>query len=266
MDNNFKEKYGDWALVTGATSGIGAALASQIAAKGLNIVLVARNEKALESYSNSLASQYNIKTKCISADLSSPAGVETVKQVKETVGLLVLAAGLEVNGAFEKTPIDAEVKAINLNVMATLQLTHHFSKAMVEKGRGGILMIASLSGHMPNPYFSNYAGSKAYVLNLGASLFGEFKPKGVDVSVLSPGLTNTPMIANNGMDWSKTPMSPMDPAEVAAIGLAGLGKHFLSVPGAKNKIMAAMAKHSPVEMQARMNEKMVRKAIAQDKI
>ena len=148
--------------------------------------------------------------------------------------------------------------------MLTLQIIS--ALAMVARGKGGILMIGSLSGHMPNPYFSNYAATKAYVVHLGASLYGEFKPKGVDVSVLSPGLTNTPMIADNGMDWSKTPMTPMDPSVVAEAGLSGLGKRFLSIPGGKNKMMGWMAKHMPTEMQASMNEKMVGKAIAKHKI
>jgi short-subunit dehydrogenase len=179
---------------------------------------------------------------------------------------LILSAGIEVNGAFEKTSLDAEMKLLRVNVIATLQLSHHFSKPMVARKKGGILMVASLSGHMPNPYFANYAGSKAYVLNFGASLYGELKPKGVDVSVLSPGLTNTAMSSNTGVDWSKTPMTAMDPAEVAEAGLEGLGKRFLTVPGTKNKVMAAMAKHSPLAMQAKMNEKMIKKAIAADKM
>jgi uncharacterized protein len=155
---------------------------------------------------------------------------------------------------------------IQVNIVATLQLTHHFSKAMIDRKKGGILLLASLSGHMPNPYFSNYAGSKAYVLNLGASLYGELKPKGVDVSVLSPGLTNTSMVADNGVDWSKTPMKAMDPSIVAEVGLKGLGKRMLSVPGGMNKMMAWMAKHLPLEMQAKMNEKMMRKAISINKL
>jgi len=266
MKNNLKNKYGNWALITGATSGIGAELTSQIAAQGMNVVLVARKEKELAVQAASLAKRYGIETKYVSADLSTSEGIDKIKQIQEEIGLLVIAAGLEVNGAFEKTALEMELKQIQVNVVGTLQLTHHFSKEMVERKRGGILMIASLSGHMPNPYFSNYAGTKAYVLNLGASLYGELTPKGVDVSVLSPGLTNTPMVADNGIDWSKTPMKAMDPSEVAEIGLNGLGKRFLSIPGGKNKIMAAMAKHSPLEMQARMNEKMIRKAIASDKI
>lgn len=266
MDNKFKNKYGNWALITGATSGIGAELTSQIAAKGLNIILVARKEKELAQHALTLKERYGVETKTISADLATAEGIEKVKQVKEKIGLLVLAAGLEENGAFEKTSLGQELKVIQINVVATLQLTHHFAKAMVSEKKGGILLISSLSGHMPNPYFSNYAASKAYVLNLGASLYGEFKPKGIDISVLSPGLTNTPMTANNGMDWKKTPMKAMDPSIVAEEGLKGLGKRFLTVPGGKNKMMAWMAKHSPLEMQAKMNEKMVRKAIDQHKI
>lgn len=266
MNNEFKNKYGNWALITGATSGIGAELSSQIAAKGVNVILVARKEDQLKTHAKDLSERYGIKTKYVSADLATAAGVESVKQVKEDIGLLVLAAGLEVNGAFEKTSLEKEMKMLQINVVATLQLTHHFSKAMVERKKGGLLLISSLSGHMPNPYFANYAGSKAYVLNLGASLYGELKPKGVDVSVLSPGLTNTPMTADNGMDWSKTPMKAMDPSVVAETGLMRLGKRFLSIPGSKNKMMATMAKHSPYEMQARMNEKMISKAIDPNKI
>lgn len=266
MKHNFKEKYGDWALVTGATSGIGAELASQIAARGLNIVLVARKEKELAEQASALREKYNVETKTISADLTTAEGAEKVKQIKEHIGLLVLAAGIEVNGAFEKNSLQKELQTVQLNVVTTLTLTHHFSKEMVKSKRGGILMVSSLSGHMPNPYFSNYAGTKAYVLNLGASLYGELKPKGVDISILSPGLTNTPMVSDNGMDWRKTPMTPMEPSVVAEVGLDGLGKRLLSVPGGKNKMMAWMAKHLPLAMQSEMNEKMVRKAIDKSKI
>jgi short-subunit dehydrogenase len=261
MKNNFIIKYGNWALITGATSGIGAELTSQIAAKGLNIVLVARKEKDLLEHATAIQERYGVETKIISADLSTAEGIARVKEIDEEIGLLVIAAGIEVNGAFEKTSLVKELKVVQLNVVATLELTHHFNKEMVKRKKGGILMISSLSGHMPNPYFSNYAGTKAYVLNLGASLYGELKSKGVDVSVLSPGLTNTPMVADNGMDWSKTPMKGIDPSIVAEEGLNGLGKHLLSVPGSKNKMMAWMAKHMPLTMQAKMNEKMVRKAI-----
>jgi len=261
MNTDFKNKYGDWALVTGATSGIGGEIASQLAAKGLNILLVARKEEDLTKQANFLQQRYGVEASYIPADLSTTEGVEKVKATKEKIGLLVLAAALEVNGAFEKTSHEKELQLIQINVVSTLQLTHQFSKGMVDRKKDGILMVASLAAHMSNPYFANYAGSKAYVLNFGASLHGELKPKGIDVSVISPGLTNTPMIANTGVDWSKTPMSAMEPAVVAEFALDGLGKRLLSVPGGKNKIMAFMAKHSPLQMQAGMNEKMMKSAI-----
>lgn len=265
---NFKQKYGNWALISGATSGIGEELANQLAAKGLNIALVARKEKELIEKSAYLMDTYGVQTKCIAADISNQEGIEKVKsEAKDLeVGLLVLAAGLEVNGAFEKNNVDRELQVIQLNVVATMQLTHHFIAPMVQRKTGGVIMISSLSGHMPNPYFANYAGTKAFVLNFGASLYGELLPKGVDVTVLSPGLTKTPMIKDNGVDFSKTPMSAMEPSLVAKKAIDSLGKKFLAIPGGKNNIMAAMAKHSPLQMQAKMNEKMMRKAMNPAKI
>ena len=259
----FKEKYGPWALVTGATSGIGQAISEELASKGINIVLVARKRPELEAKAAVLSSKYNIETQIISADLATEDGIDKVKTSTSelTIGLLTLAAGLEVNGAFETNNIQKEIKVVHININATLQLTHHFAEKMVANGSGGILLVASLSGHMPNPYFANYAGTKAYVLNFGASLYGELKPKGVDVTVLSPGLTNTPMTQDNGVDWSKTPMQAMSPEKVAEVGVNSLGKKLVAIPGAKNKMMAAMAKHSPLKMQANMNEKMMKKAL-----
>ncbi|MBR9729640.1 SDR family NAD(P)-dependent oxidoreductase [Shewanella intestini] len=266
MTVNFKQKYGDWALVTGATSGIGLHIADQLAKKGLNILLVSRKEDELKSHAEKLSKKHGVETAIIAADLATDEGVAKVKATKLKISLLVPAAGLEVNGAFEKTPYEAELKVIQLNVTSTFVLVHHFSRDMVDQKRGGILLIASLSGQMPNPYFANYAGTKAYVLNLGASLYGEFRSKGVDVTVLSPGLTATPMVSDNGMDWNKTPMIAMDPAKVASLAIEGLGKRLLTVPGTRNWLMATMMKLSPVKLAAIISEKMVRNAIDKNKI
>jgi len=265
---NFKERYGEYALITGGSSGIGKAIANELAKKGLNIILVARRLEELQQTANEIKKQNNVDVVCLSADLLTEAGMQTIKNETEKykIGLLVPAAGLEVNGAFEKNNLEKELRVIKLNVTVTMELTHHFVQKMVSRKKGGLLLIASLSGHMPNPYFANYAGTKAYVLNFGASLYGELKPKGIDVTVLSPGLTNTPMVADNGVDWSKTPLQALTPEEVAKTAINALGKKLIAIPGFKNKMMGAMAKHTPFKMGAIMGKKMMDKAINPSKL
>jgi short-subunit dehydrogenase len=266
LTTNLKRKYGDWALVTGATSGIGAEIARQLAAQGINIVLVARKKKALKEHSDELKKLYKVETLTISADLSTSEGIEKVSEVEQDIDLLVLAAGYETNGAFEKANIEQELQVLELNVTSVLCLTHHFSKLMVERGRGGILLVSGLVAHMPAPYFSNYAGTKAYVLHMGTSLHGELKPKGVDVSVLSPGLTDTPMTRDAFVDWSKMPMPSTDPAAVAKAALDGLGKQLLIIPGLSNKLLAMTMKLTSPGIQSRVDELIIKRAISTDHI
>lgn len=263
MAIQFREKYGDWALITGGTSGIGAEIASQLAQKGLNIILVARQEKALIEHAERINKLYGVETSYVAADLSTQEGMQKVTDItqEQEVGLLVLAAGLEVNGSFEKNSLEKELQIAQLNVISTLYLTHHFSRSMVSRGRGGILMIASLAAHMASPYFSSYSGTKAYILQMGVSLHGELKPKGVDVSVLSPGLTNTPMASGADVEWDKLPMTRKEPSEVAKIAIDGLGQRFLSIPGFRNKLIAWMANLSPLGLQAKAGEMMIKRAI-----
>lgn len=265
---NFKEKYGEYALITGGSSGIGKAIANELAGKGLNLILVARRAEELEQAAQEIKAKHPVEVVCLSADLLTDAGRQQVKTATENykVGLLVPAAGLEVNGAFEKNNLEKELRVIQLNVTVTMELTHHFVQKMVPRKKGGILLIASLSGHMPNPYFANYAGTKAYVLNFGASLYAELQPKGIDVTVLSPGLTNTPMTADIGINWSKTPMHALPPEVVAQTAVNALGKKLIAIPGFKNKMMGAMAKHTPFQMASQMGKKMMDKAINPSKI
>ena len=217
--NGFKEKYGAWAMITGGTSGIGEALAYQIAERGLNLILVARDKTKLLAKSEKIKKQFGVEIICIQADLSTNEGIDKV--ITETqnlkVGFLVLSAGIENNGSFVKIDVQEEIKLIQLNITSTMLLTHHFSKIMIERKQGGILLISSLTAHIPSPYFANYAASKAYVLSFGVSLHAEFLSKGIEVSILSPGLTHTAMSENTSkdIDWSKTPMKFMDANAVA---------------------------------------------------
>jgi short-subunit dehydrogenase len=263
MNIDFKAKYGEWALITGATSGIGKALAYEIAAKGINIVLVARSKENIEIVSKSIEKEYKVSVAGVSADLSAGEGVNEVISKTENlrIGFLILSAGQDNTGFFPENKLETELNLIQLNIVSTLKLTHHFSRKMLEHKRGGILLISSLTALMPTPYYSNYAATKSYVQNLACSLYGELKPYGIDVSVLAPGVTDTPMAANTGIDWSATPVKSMKPETVADETIKQFGKKLLIVPGQTNKIFVFIMKFfsSPAEIAVR-NEKMLKKA------
>jgi len=265
----FKHRYGDWAIVTGASSGIGKALAHEIASQGINIVLIARREDILESAAAELKSLHQIEARIISADISEDQGIDRVIQSTQDlqVGLLVLSAGMENNGLFIKNHLETELKLLQLNVVSTMKLTHHFTQGMVNRNKGGLMFVSSMTAHMPSPYFSNYSASKSYVLQLGKSIYGELKPLGVDVSILSPGITETPMATGTGIDWTQTPIKPMSPETVAKEAMKYFGRKQVIIPGKSNRMMAFVAKYIiPEHKFALKNGDMMRKVIGAEKL
>lgn len=264
-----KQKYGEKALVTGGSSGIGKALAMELAKEGIEPVLIARGKEKLDSTAQEIYETHNVKPQVFSVDLSDEDAINAfLSQIEnQEIGMLVHCAGMENNGSFTKISSEKELMMIKLNVTATYILTHHFAKKMTVRKKGGILLVSSMAGLMSTPYFSNYAATKSYVHNLGLSLYPELKQSGVDISVLAPGLTETNMVADNGIDWSKLPMSSMKPAEAARISLNNLGKKATIVPGMMNKIMVGMAKRVfSMKSFGLINGWMIRKAISKDKI
>lgn len=237
---NFKKKYGPWAIVTGATSGIGHAISIQLAEAGLNIVAVARSESNLTQLKNDLESQFSIKVETVAEDLSKIESSQNVadKTVHLDIGLLVANAGIENSGLFTSNDASSEEKLLTLNVVSPMKLSHLFGKRFIERGKGGILLTSSLFGYQGIPYVANYAASKAYILTLGEALNVELKPLGVDVTVLSPGLTKTAMSENMAVDFSKIPVTKHSPDIVAKVGLNALGSKATVVPGLINKIYA----------------------------
>jgi len=138
---------------------------------------------------------------------------------------------------------------------------------MSEASKGAILLVSSMVGLMPTPYFTNYAASKSYVHNLGISLHAELKNKGVTVSVLAPGLTDTNMVQDNGVDWSKLPFSSQKPEEVVKITLNNLGRKATIIPGFMNRMMVAMGKRFfSLKSFSYINKLMIEKAISKEKI
>ena len=252
---NLKTKYGDKALVTGASSGIGKAFALQLAQQGITPILIARTKANLNAVAEEILTKYQIKAPTYSVDLSDEkATLDFFTEIEnQNISLLVHSAGMENNGSFTKINRENELKLLRLNVTSTYLLTHHFAQKMTQAKKGGILLVSSMAGLMALPYFSNYAATKSYVHNLGLSLYAELKEHNVDISVLAPGLTATNMTADNGVDWGKMPMMSMKASEAAEIALSKLGKNATIIPGFMNKMMV-------------MNGMMVKRAINKDKI
>ena len=261
----FKEKYGKWALITGGSSGIGEEMAKIVASKGVNLVLVARRQNVLDEKAKLFKKQFGIDVKTISADLTKKEDLDKIFEETKAleIGLLIPNAAIENHGFLMDIPMEKELAAIQMDVVSVFTMTHHFGNKMVERGKGGILLVSSMIGHMPNPYFSNYAGVKAYVANFGFSLNYELKKKGVDVTVLSPGPTDTPMLngAMGNMDLSKMPMSIQKPDYVAQLAIDGLGNRPHVIPGRKNTIMVRMTKMMSTLKQINAGGKMMDKVM-----
>jgi short-subunit dehydrogenase len=234
-----KTRYGSWALVTGGTSGIGAALARQLGQAGLNLVLVARTRSTLDTQAAALAKELGVQVRAVSADLSAPAGAAAVIAAVQDleIGVLVLAAALESKGYFVDESLATHRALLQMDVVGPMELTHHFGAQMAGRRRGAILLVSSLSGWMAQPYMAAYGAAKAYLMALGEALHQELKDKGVDVSVLSPGPTQTPMMVATGIDFAAMGMSIMQPGAVAEAGLAALGRQPHAVPGLRNRMM-----------------------------
>ena len=243
--DKINSNYGPWALVTGASSGIGQEFARQLAAAGVNVAVVARRQNRLESLVKELENDYGVQARSIVVDLTSPDFLETIEASVEDIeiGLLINNAGAGAPGGFLKQSLDERTRNVQLNVTAPMQLAHVFGQKMSQRGRGGIIFVSSLAAYTGSPYLANYAATKAYLLSLGSALNIELKDKGVDVLVLSPGPTRTEMVDTMGSNMDQIRMNWMEAGPVAAAGLKALGKEAAVIPGRMNRIMTFTMTH-----------------------
>ncbi|HSW04504.1 SDR family NAD(P)-dependent oxidoreductase, partial [Aquabacterium sp.] len=190
----------DTALITGASSGIGEALAGCFAAAGHALVLVARRTDKLEDLARELRSAHGIKVTVLGADLSLPNAPATLaqqlKRRRITVDILVNNAGVLVQGGFAEMAAADHRSMIDLNVLGLTAMLTEFVPGMKKRGRGRVLNVASIAAFQPVPSLATYAATKAYVLSLSESLSEELRDSGVTVTALCPGVTATPMLAN----------------------------------------------------------------------
>ena len=240
-------RFGPWALVTGASSGIGRGFAEQIAASKINLVLAARRLSTLDELGRELAGRHGIGFRTVGVDLTGPGFMNAVTEATRDlyIGLVISNAGDMVLGEFLTIPYDLLIRETRLNVDAHLRLIHHFGQNLARRGRGGLLLVSSTAAMQGVPYSANYAATKSYVLTLGQALHHEFSGRGINVTVLLPGATQTPMLSRFGAD--RTAMGrlamPVDTCVADALKALRAG-HAVRISGRMNRLTIAMTPRS----------------------
>ncbi len=228
---DFLSRYGPWAVITGASSGLGTEFARQLAQARLNLVITARRKPILEKLERELADQYGVQIRCVAADLMRPEGREELMRATQDidVGLLVSNAGHVVPGSFLGNDPNDYDAVIRLNIVTPMHLAHHFGRKMAIRGAGGIILTSSITAFGSVPFMANYAGTKAYLASFGAALRFELGRHGVHVSVLAPGPTDTPMATQTSALRKSIYMMKVRP--VVAESLRRLPKAPVVIPG-----------------------------------
>ncbi len=241
-----------YALITGASSGIGLALAEALARRGQALILVARQREALESIACELAQRFGVEVLFLTCNLAEPRQLTGLLQELEDSGheieLLINNAGLGTSGPYIEQDWSREQHLIEVNVLALARLCHALGGRMAEQGGGQILNVASVAAFQPGAWMSNYGASKAYVLSLSEGLREELRSRGVKVSVLCPGPTRTAFFRVAGLRLGRLERGSltMDPEQVAQLAVRGLERNqAIIVPGWRNALLARLHRLAP---------------------
>lgn len=236
-------RYGSWALVTGASSGIGKELATRLASAGFQLVLTGRRLPLLEELAQSLQTAYGQQIKILSGDLSKPEAVEALLQQTADIpiGLAVLNAGFGTSGKFLQADLDQELNMLQLNCATVLNMAHHFARRFAKQGKGGLIFMSSMVGFQGVPNAAHYAATKAYVQTLGEALAIELKPQGVDVLCAAPGPVNSGFAERANMQMG----AALSPADVGLPILKALGRKTTVLPGLLTKVLVYALRTAP---------------------
>lgn len=236
LSENFSEKYGPWALVTGAAEGLGEAFAELIAAQRIDLVLADVQGEKLARTSENLRHQHGVSVREVVVDLKMPDFISAIEEKTRDihVGLLVANAAIGQVGKFQELALEDMLDSIDVNVKAPLILAHHYSSGMIREGKGGIVFLSSSSAYQGTPFVANYAGTKSYNLLLGEALWYELGAYGVDVLAYSAGATNTPSLRSSqrGLKEGVHGNGVLLPSQAAIFALSELGKCPSTQPGA----------------------------------
>ena len=264
MSKDFCNLYGPWALITGASSGIGEAFAHAIAARGVNVILLARREEELYRVRADVVAKYDVKCEMLVVDLAVASFIDQVEAFlgDRELGLVVSNAGYNPIGSFEDIDREAVLRILDVNDRAPLLLAQSFLPGLAKRGRGGFLIVGSIEGFNGTPWSAVYSASKAFVQSLGEALWGEYRKRGVDVLVLSPGATDTPILRAREVEVPGV----MTPAAVAEYGLKHLGNGPCAIPGLSNRLILAVLKFMPRKLVSMAMGKALRTVVERSKI
>jgi uncharacterized protein len=243
---DFVGRYGPWVMVAGASEGIGATYAEELAARGLNLVLVARRAELLQSLASELSKKYDIETKIVPLDLSASDAVEQISENTKDleIGLLIYNAAFSAIGPFLERSLEDHVKEINTNAYTPLKLIYLFAQQMLARGRGGIVLMSSLSAFQGSAYISTYAATKAFNIVLAEGLWEEWRERGVDVLVCVSGAVKTPnYVASEPEQTGGLGDMTMTPEQVVHEAMNALGKGPYVIPGRMNRISSFVMRH-----------------------
>jgi len=239
-----RESYGEWAVITGASSGVGREMALESASKGFSVVLVARREELLEELASEIEEKFEVETKIIVVDFSEKGANEKVMDETKglEVGLLVNSAGYALTGEFSENSLEDEVALLDVNVKTPLILSHYFSKEMKARQKGGIIFLSSLMAFGATKNWASYNASKSHNLLLAEGLGEELRSYGVNVIALTPGSIKSGFGERSD---TKAMFGALHPKRVARCGLWMLGCKRTHTAGLMNKIIVFSTRLTP---------------------
>lgn len=233
------ERYGPWALITGASDGIGREFAYALARQGMHLVLVARREALLTALAEQLTLEYGVVCRVVAMDLGTPDAARTIDDCTHDldIGLVVAAAGFGTSGAFLSSDLDNELDMLAVNCGSALALSHRFGHRFGQRfahgKRSGLVLFSSLVGFQGVPGSAHYAATKGYIQSLAEGIAPEFAATGIDVLATAPGPVHTGFASRAGMQMGKA----LTPTQVVAATLAALGKRTTVRPGWLSKLL-----------------------------
>ena len=256
-----RERFGEWALVTGASSGIGRAFAYRLAQGGMNVVLVSNEAAELEQTADQLR-QTRVEARVCCVDLAAPGFLDSVRAQTgdAAISLLVNNASFGSVGSFLSHPLDRYQSMIGVNVRAYVALTHHFLPAMLAANRGALIFVSSLNVISPIAKSAVYTATKAFEFYFAGALWWELRESPIDVLIVQPGPTKTGFQKTAG---TKLASWAMEPAEVVDGALAVLGKQGFFIPGERNRKIAETAMAMPLEERIALTSRLLDETLIQ---